>query len=275
MPWARLKPYNRDAGCLKQRFVVGGRCFHGGDGSPGSVPVWYRVSKSQAEYLRQFRQRDDDPFSRHAFDIVASDEEKDAITHEESIQRMMALGVVANPQLARARPREETLSAARPKRVKLSDMADDADVGDAAADQRMAALQGLSAPAASNEEPPRPMTSEPSSHEELNSDDDDDGFSSDEFTSPEALHSANAEARARIPDMTAVEPDGAEPPPKSKTKLEADVDVAVHVVHEPEPEFRIVENPGMAAKATKPIATGLPAFTPGMMPKPPKRGKKR
>jgi hypothetical protein len=209
MPWARLKPLNPERGIVKERYVLGGKCFQGGDGSPDRIPVWYRVSKRQAAYMATKKQKNGDPFSPDAFDIVQTAAEKDEINERENYMRMARAGLAAPPPAAMSRPREESLAGAGQRgRVTMAELADDGDDDVVAMDGRGAALAGLDTPADPvDEEIDDMVDAVRSGHEEMNQ----------ERSGAKAVMQdpdVNEEIRAEVPKFDNLEIDGEEPPPK-------------------------------------------------------------
>lgn len=96
--WIRIKPYNKDIGCVRQRQFCDelGFTARGGSGAVGDIPQWYPVDPQIAQRLARYRQDPDNPNSPPVFDIVTP-EEKEALDRYEEAHRMSSLGLGAPP----------------------------------------------------------------------------------------------------------------------------------------------------------------------------------
>jgi hypothetical protein len=209
MPWARLKPLNPERGIVKERYGLAGKTFQGGDGSPGKIPVWYRVSRRQAAYMATKKQKNGDPFSPDAFDIVQTAEEKDEINSRENYLRMTRAGLAAPPPPSVAQPREENLTREGKRgRVTMAELADDDD-DVPSMDGREAALAGLDEPAdIIDDEVDGMVDAARGTHEEMNE------SSRGLMTSASEQAEMNEEARDAVPSFNNLETDGDERPPR-------------------------------------------------------------
>lgn len=77
---ARLKPYNPTRGYLVRRYWCRGVIY---DESRG----WYRVTKEDADVLRDLVQKETDPGSPALFDVCTEDEAKDLERREKLAER--------------------------------------------------------------------------------------------------------------------------------------------------------------------------------------------
>jgi len=96
--WVRVKPYNKQKGHLLQRVVLSSKkldkalrkIWTGGDGIY-VVPEWCKVTRDQAESIKDLRQSEKNPESPRIFDIVTQ-ERKNRIDNIEEDHRKAILG---------------------------------------------------------------------------------------------------------------------------------------------------------------------------------------
>ena len=87
--YARLFPYAPRQGFTMQRYTYKSQTYVGGE-----RPTWYKVTKEQADELRELLQDETDPRSRPLFDIK-TEEDKEHTSKVETDKYLVAMGATA------------------------------------------------------------------------------------------------------------------------------------------------------------------------------------